>query len=66
MKLEGSRNVSSEEENKKRRNVWRNWREGAKMKMIEDGQKKRRGELKESRLVHKECSNSESVRFLTL
>ena len=66
MKLEGSRNVSSGEENKKRRNVWRNWREGVKRKMIGDGQKRRRGELKESRLVHKECSKREFVRFLTL
>lgn len=53
VKLEGSKNVNSEGENKKRRGVWRNWKEDVKKKKRGDGQRKKRGELKENRLVHK-------------
>lgn len=52
-KLEGNKNVNSEGENKKRRGVWRNWREDVKRKKRGGGQRKKRGELKENRLVHK-------------
>lgn len=54
MRLEGSKNVSSEGENKKRRGGWRNWREDGKRTRSGGGPRKRRGELKESRLVHRD------------
>jgi len=43
--------VSSEGGNKKRRGVWRNWREDVKKKKRGGGQKKKRGELKENRSI---------------
>lgn len=45
--------MNSEGENKKRRGVWRKWREDVKKKKRGGGQKKKKGELKENRLVHK-------------